>query len=175
MFSSMWKLRFGLPYMRKVCVGIVSCIELRLSASVGPRARCHGATGYMALWPKPGATPQAWPRVIPPNAVLLCGRRLPAQAQGARAVASGARNGDYIVAVINSELVTAFELEQRLARTRADAQRSNTRLPPEDQLRQQVLDALIDERVQSTYARENGPKIDDQELERAMRLLDDGR
>ena len=28
MFSSMWKLRFGLPYMRKTCVGIVSCPEL---------------------------------------------------------------------------------------------------------------------------------------------------
>ncbi|WP_284618120.1 peptidylprolyl isomerase [Aquabacterium humicola] len=101
--------------------------------------------------------------------LALAAALLPAQAQGARSAASGAsRNGDYIVAVINSELVTAFELEQRLARTRADAQRSNARLPPDDQLRQQVLDALIDERVQSTYARENGPKIDDQELERAV-------
>ncbi|NRF66263.1 peptidylprolyl isomerase [Aquincola sp. S2] len=92
---------------------------------------------------------------------------LPALAQSARG-ASAQRNGDYIVAVINSELVTAFELEQRLARTRADAQRSGARLPPDAELRQQVLDALIDERVQSTYARENGPKIDDQELERAV-------
>lgn len=100
--------------------------------------------------------------------LALAAALLPAQAQGTRSAASGARNGDYIVAVINSELVTAFELEQRLARTRADAQRSNARLPPDAQLRQQVLDALIDERVQSTYARENGPKIDDQELERAV-------
>jgi peptidyl-prolyl cis-trans isomerase SurA len=85
--------------------------------------------------------------------------------QGARAPA---RNGDYIVAVINSELVTAFEVEQRLARVRAEAQRGNSRLPPEAELRQQVVDALIDERVQSTYARENGPRIDDAELERAV-------
>ena len=85
--------------------------------------------------------------------------------QGARAPA---RNGDYIVAVINSELVTAFEVEQRLARVRAEAQRGNNRLPPDADLRQQIVDALIDERVQSTYARENGPRIDDAELERAV-------
>jgi peptidyl-prolyl cis-trans isomerase SurA len=85
--------------------------------------------------------------------------------QGARAPA---RNGDYIVAVINSELVTAFEVEQRLARVRAEAQRSNNRLPADAELRQQIVDALIDERVQSTYARENGPRIDDAELERAV-------
>lgn len=89
---------------------------------------------------------------------------LPALAQGNRTP----RNGDFIVAVINSELVTAFEVEQRLARTRAEAQRSGARLPPEDKLRQQVLDSLIDERVQSTYARENGPRIDEVELDRAV-------
>ena len=98
-------------------------------------------------------------------AMTLASVMLPSIAQAPRAPA---RNGDYIVAVINSELVTAFEVEQRLARVRAEAQRGNSRLPPEAELRQQVLDALIDERVQSTYARENGPRIDDTELERAV-------
>jgi peptidyl-prolyl cis-trans isomerase SurA len=98
-------------------------------------------------------------------ALALMASALPALSQGAR---TGARNGDYIVAVINSELVTAFEVEQRLARVRAEAQRANNRLPPDAELRQQVLDALIDERVQSTYARENGPRIDDVELDRAV-------
>jgi peptidyl-prolyl cis-trans isomerase SurA len=98
-------------------------------------------------------------------ALGLAAAMAPAFPQGARAPA---RNGDYIVAVINSELVTAFEVEQRLARVRAEAQRANNRLPPDAELRQQVVDALIDERVQSTYARENGPRIDDAELERAV-------
>ncbi|WP_395703845.1 peptidylprolyl isomerase [Aquabacterium sp.] len=89
----------------------------------------------------------------------------PVQAQNARAPL---RPGDYIVAVVNSELVTAVEVEQRLARTRSDAQRSGARLPPDEELRKQVVDALIDERVQSTYAREAGAKIDDVELERAV-------
>ncbi|HSW03140.1 peptidylprolyl isomerase [Aquabacterium sp.] len=79
-----------------------------------------------------------------------------------------ARNGDYIVAVVNTELVTAVEVEQRLVRTRADAQRGGARLPAEEALRKQVLDSLIDERVQSTYARESGARIDDVELDRAV-------
>lgn len=98
-------------------------------------------------------------------ALALAAATVPALSQAPRA---GVRNGDYIVAVINSELVTAFEVEQRLARIRAEAQRGNNKLPPDAELRQQVLDALIDERVQSTYARENGPRIDDAELERAV-------
>ena len=93
---------------------------------------------------------------------------VPALAQTSARPARVARNGDYIVAVVNTELVTAVEVEQRLQRTRADAQRSGARLPPEEGLRQQVLDSLIDERVQSTYAREVGQRIDDVELERAV-------
>ncbi|WP_088283566.1 peptidylprolyl isomerase [Ideonella sp. A 288] len=82
---------------------------------------------------------------------------------------SAARNGDYIVAVVNSESVTAIEVEQRLARLRQEAQRSgNARIPPEADLRKDVLDALIEERVLLTYARESGARIDDVELERAV-------
>ena len=40
-------------------------------------------------------------------------------------------NGDYIVAVVNSELVTAAEVEQRIERIRAATQpRRRGRLPP---------------------------------------------
>ena len=76
--------------------------------------------------------------------------------------------GDYIIAVVNQDLVTASEVVQRLSRIRADAQRTRSTLPPDDELRRQLVDALIDERVQLTYARENGPRIDDAELDRAV-------
>jgi peptidyl-prolyl cis-trans isomerase SurA len=75
---------------------------------------------------------------------------------------------DYIVAVVNQELVTNAELQGRLARIRDDAARSKTQLPPPAELRKQVLEALIDERVQVTNARETGPKIDEAELDRAV-------
>ena len=77
-------------------------------------------------------------------------------------------NGDYIVAVVNQELVTAGELSLRLARVRENATRNGATLPPAEQLRQQVLDLLIEERVQITYARDSGQRLDDAELDRAV-------
>ncbi len=78
------------------------------------------------------------------------------------------RIGDYIVAVVNSELVTANEVEQRAARAREEARRGNARLPAGDALRKQIVDGLIDERVLVTYARDSGMKVDDVELDRAV-------
>ena len=81
--------------------------------------------------------------------------------------ASRDQRGDYIVAVVNQELVTAGEVQQRLARIEREAARGGARLPPPDQLRQQVLDALIDERVQLSHAREVSAKVDEAEIDRA--------
>jgi peptidyl-prolyl cis-trans isomerase SurA len=78
------------------------------------------------------------------------------------------RNGDHIVAVVNTESVTSIEVEQRVARARADAQRAGGKLPSDEALRKQVLDGLIEERVLLTYARENGSRIDEVELDRAV-------
>lgn len=78
------------------------------------------------------------------------------------------RSADYIVAIVNNELVTQVEVDQRLARVRADAQRNNTRLPSDDEVRRQVLNALIEERVIVTYARDGGMRVDEPELDRAV-------
>lgn len=99
-------------------------------------------------------------------AALLCGL---AAAVGVPAqVRDRERNGDYIVAVVNTELVTAGEIERRVQRAQEEATRAGQRLPPPAELRQQVLDALIEERVIVTYARESGTKIDDPDLDRAV-------
>ena len=105
-------------------------------------------------------------RVIPGVAMLALALVAPAlQAQTGDAVL---RPGDYIVAVVNSELVTAGEVQQRLSRVQQDAARSGARLPPTELLRKQIVDALIDERVQVTNARENGVKVEDAEVDRAI-------
>ena len=78
------------------------------------------------------------------------------------------QTGDYIIAVVNQELVTAAELQLRLARVRGEAARANQSLPAPEQLRKQLLDVLIDERVQITYAREAGQRVDEAELDRAV-------
>jgi peptidyl-prolyl cis-trans isomerase SurA len=78
------------------------------------------------------------------------------------------RPGDYIVAVVNSELVTAGEVQQRLSRAQREAARGGARLPPTELLRKQIVEALIDERVQVTSAREIGVRVDDAEVDRAI-------
>ena len=95
-------------------------------------------------------------------------RLLAALALGLTAASSGAQSGDYIVVVVNQELVTAGEVQQRIARARDEAERNRSTLPPPTALLQQVLDSLIDERVLVTNAREMSNRIDDVELDRAV-------
>lgn len=76
--------------------------------------------------------------------------------------------GDYIVAIVNSELVTAGEVELRIQRVKQEAARTGARLPPDAVLRQQITNALIDERVLVTYARDLGVKVDPAEVDRAI-------
>jgi peptidyl-prolyl cis-trans isomerase SurA len=93
-------------------------------------------------------------------------------AHAQRAAPRVERNGDYIVAVINQELVTAGEVDRRVERARQTAaQQPGTRLPPEAELRQRALDALIEERVIITHAREIGVRIDDADLDRAVQTI----
>jgi len=101
--------------------------------------------------------------------VLLAGcLAAPASAQPRTAV----RNGDYIVAVINQELVTAGEVDRRIERARQEAaQRPGVRLPDDDELRRQALEALIEERVIVTHAREIGVRIDEPDLDRAVQSI----
>jgi peptidyl-prolyl cis-trans isomerase SurA len=99
---------------------------------------------------------------------LLCRRTAVAVSLVLGCAGAAAQSGDYIVAVVNTEVVTASELQQRLARIRDDAARNRSTLPAATVLRKQVLDALIDERVMVTAARETGTKIDDAELDRAV-------
>ncbi len=97
-------------------------------------------------------------------APALC---LPAAAQGR----DGLREGDYIAAVVNQELVTAGEVQRRVERARFEASRGSARLPPEAELRRQVLDALIDERVIITNARESGVRVEEPEIDRAVQNI----
>ena len=91
----------------------------------------------------------------------------PALAQARDAV----RGGDYIAVVVNQELVTAGEVQRRVERARAEAGRGGLRLPPEAELRRQVLDSLIDERVIITNARESGVRVDEPEIDRAAQSI----
>jgi len=98
----------------------------------------------------------------------LCRRVVAAGTLALAAAHLFAQTGDYIVAVVNQELVTNSEVNQRLARVREEAARSKATLPPLSALRKQVLESLIDERVMVTNARDTGARIDDPEIDRAV-------
>jgi peptidyl-prolyl cis-trans isomerase SurA len=77
--------------------------------------------------------------------------------------ASKKTTADYIVAVINQEVLTRTDVDRRIARIQASAQGQS--LPPMDQLRQQVLDLLIDEKVQVAQAKVLGMDVADAEVD----------
>ncbi|MFG6447563.1 peptidylprolyl isomerase [Roseateles sp. BYS180W] len=90
-----------------------------------------------------------------------------AWAQGAPAVPRTLKPGDYIAVVVNSDIVAASEVVQRTQRLSEEAQRRGDR-PDTELLRKQAIDALVDDRVLVTYARENGPRVDEPELDRVV-------
>lgn len=75
--------------------------------------------------------------------------------------------GDYIAAVVNSDIVAASEVIQRTERMRDEARRRGENVTNE-LLHKQALDSLIDERAIVTWARENGPRVDEPELDRVV-------
>lgn len=69
---------------------------------------------------------------------------------------------DRIVAVVNKDIITENELQERVHSVALNLRRQNIQLPPMDQLRSQVLERLILERIILQRAQETGIRIDDQ-------------
>ncbi|MCF8197415.1 MAG: peptidylprolyl isomerase [Sulfuritalea sp.] len=81
---------------------------------------------------------------------------------------------DHIVAVVNSEAITAFELGARLATVERQLRDRKVQPPPRDVLEKQMLERLISDRVQLQFAKETGLRISDIELDAAMRRIAEG-
>jgi peptidyl-prolyl cis-trans isomerase SurA len=78
------------------------------------------------------------------------------------------RSIDEVVAVVDTSLVTKLELENRIAQIEKQFKAANRALPPADDLKAQVLERLISERIQQNMAREAGIKVSDRDLERIL-------
>jgi len=91
-------------------------------------------------------------------------------AQAQTVATARVRSGDYIAVIVNQELVTAGEVDRRLERAIAEVARG-TKLPPEPELRKMALDALIEERVMISQAREVGMRVEDGEVDRAVQNI----
>lgn len=75
--------------------------------------------------------------------------------------------GDYILAVVNSEPVTFQELNLEVRRIAQQMAREGKKSPPEAELRQMVLERLINDKAQLQLASEQGIRIDKAAIERA--------
>jgi len=75
--------------------------------------------------------------------------------------------GDYIAVIVNTDIVAASEVIQRTERLREET-RQRGQTVTNELLHKQALDSLVDERVIVTYARENGPRVDEPELDRVV-------
>ena len=77
------------------------------------------------------------------------------------------RSADFIVAVVNSEPVTNYEVRLRLARAEAQLAKQGGAMPPRDLIAREVLERVILEKVQLQQARESGVKVDDYAVSQA--------
>ncbi|WP_382169762.1 peptidylprolyl isomerase [Hydrogenophaga luteola] len=87
------------------------------------------------------------------------------------ASAPSTRTVDYIVALVNSEPVTNFDVRQRMLRVEQQFAAQGRALPPRSELVQQVLEQLIVERALLQQATEQGVRVDEATLAQAEQSL----
>lgn len=78
---------------------------------------------------------------------------------------------DRIVAVVNDDVITQNELNERIALVTRQLQRQGATLPPADVLARQILERMINDRVQLQLAKDQGIKVDDLTLDRTIERI----
>jgi peptidyl-prolyl cis-trans isomerase SurA len=113
---------------------------------------------------------------IPTSALLLIPVLLatPGMAAAQASKPSGApassrvQTVDRIVAVVNDEVITQFDVSLRTKLAIAQLSRQGTALPAPEVLERQVLERMISDRVQLQMARDTGIRLDDGQLEKIL-------
>jgi peptidyl-prolyl cis-trans isomerase SurA len=75
---------------------------------------------------------------------------------------------DAVVAVVNDDVITRRELDDKLETVVRQLQRQGTPLPDREVLEKQVLERMITEMLQAQFARESGLRVDDAQLDMAI-------
>jgi len=75
---------------------------------------------------------------------------------------------DEVVAIVDTGLITKVELNTRIAQIEKQFKASNRPLPPANELKKQVLERLISERIQEGLAKDTGIKVADKELDKII-------
>jgi peptidyl-prolyl cis-trans isomerase SurA len=78
---------------------------------------------------------------------------------------------DRVIAVVNDEAITQYELNDRVATVARQLRQRGTPLPPREVLEKQLLERLIVDRLQVQLAKETGLRVPDNELDGALRRI----
>lgn len=115
----------------------------------------------MAAIQSPAFAATAKTHATPAKAAATAPAAAPAAAD-AKATQNGSGVLDQIVAVVNKDVITENELQDRVHAVALNLRRQNIQLPPMEQLRSQVLERLILERIILQRAQDTGLRVDDQ-------------
>lgn len=80
---------------------------------------------------------------------------------------------DRVVAVVNNDAITALQLREAVERVTGQLRRQRVEVPPLATLEKQVLERMILERAQLQLARENGLRVDEATMKRALARIGD--
>ncbi|MGA7750887.1 MAG: peptidylprolyl isomerase [Gallionella sp.] len=75
---------------------------------------------------------------------------------------------DSVVALVNDDVITRHELDERVREVVRQLQKQDTPLPAADVLEKQILESMIMDMLQSQYAKETGVRVDDAQLNQAL-------
>ncbi len=75
---------------------------------------------------------------------------------------------DAVVAVVNDDVITRYELEDRVREVVRQLRKQETPLPAADVLEKQILERMITDMLQEQFARESGVRVDDTQLNLAI-------
>ena len=75
---------------------------------------------------------------------------------------------DDVVVVVNDDVITKNELDERVKSVISQLQKQGTPLPEQSVLKKQILERMITDMLQSQYAKESGVRVDDTQLDLAM-------
>ena len=78
---------------------------------------------------------------------------------------------DKIIAIVDEDVVLKSEFDERWQQVEQQLANAQGPLPPEEELRKQVLDSLVLEHLQLQMAERAGVRVDDNELNQAMTAI----
>jgi peptidyl-prolyl cis-trans isomerase SurA len=76
---------------------------------------------------------------------------------------------DYIVAVVNEDVITHTALQQKIQETVAGLRKREVNIPPQHELEKQILENMIRRTLQLQLAKQTGIEVDDNSLNEMLR------